>query len=72
MFIAPEVSKEIEMAKKFVFDTLPSEIKSKVVVKSEWWNMDEASSMYKHSRALVAMEPHSCIMALAHGTTMIH
>ena len=34
--------------------------------------MDEASSMYKNSRALVAMEPHSCIMALAHGTPIIH
>ena len=34
--------------------------------------MDEASSMYKHSRVLVAMEPHSCIMALAHGTPIIH
>jgi polysaccharide pyruvyl transferase WcaK-like protein len=72
VFLAPEVNKEIEMAKKFIFDALLLEIQSKVVVKSEWWNMDEASSMYKHSRALVAMEPHSCIMALSHRTPIIH
>jgi polysaccharide pyruvyl transferase WcaK-like protein len=72
VFLAPEVNKEIEMARKFVYDTLPPDIQSKVVLKSEWWNMDEASSMYKHSRTLVAMEPHSCIMALAHRTPIIH
>ena len=72
VFLAPEVYEEMATAKKFLFNQLPSEIRSEVVLKSEWWNMDEASSMYKHSRALVAMEPHSCIMALAHRTPIIH
>lgn len=72
VFLAPEVTKEIKHAKELIYDQLPADIQSHVIHKAEWWNMDEASSMYKHSHSMLAMEPHSCIMALAHGTPAIH
>ena len=72
VLLAPEVEEEIPYAKALLYDRLPADVQEYVVHRKEWWNMDEASSVYKRARALVSMEPHSCIMALAHGTPSIH
>jgi len=72
VLLAPEVEKEIFYAKELLFNKLPEDIKPFVVHKGEWWNMDEACSVYKHSHTLISMEPHSCIMALANKTPIIH
>lgn len=70
--LVPEVEKEIEPAKRMLLDPLPEAIKAKVVHRDHFWNADEAVSFYARAHALVAVEPHSCIMALAHGTPAIH
>jgi polysaccharide pyruvyl transferase WcaK-like protein len=70
--LVPEVEKEIRYAKEYLYDPLPDKIKKKVVHKAEWWNMDEACSFFQKTHTLLALEPHSCIMALAHGTPALH
>lgn len=70
--IVPEVEKEIGPAKQLLFDRLPEDVRGHVIVRDTFWNVDEAVSLYAQSRAIVSMEPHSCIMALAAGTPMIH
>lgn len=70
--LVPEVEKEIAPAKKMLLDPLPEEIRAKVVHRDHFWNADEAVSLYAQAHALVAVEPHSCIMALAHSTPAIH
>lgn len=70
--LVPEVEKEIAFAKANVFDKLPDDVKSQVVLRETWWNSDEAVSLFAQAHALLALEPHSCIMALAHGTPAIH
>jgi polysaccharide pyruvyl transferase WcaK-like protein len=72
VLLAPEVEEEIVYAKRLLYDALPKKIQQNVVHKAEWWNMDEACSVYKQAHSLVAMEPHSCIMALANRVPMIH
>jgi polysaccharide pyruvyl transferase WcaK-like protein len=72
VLLAPEVRKEIEYAKYFIYDQLPEDVLPKVVHRQEWWNMDEACSIYRQSRAIVGLEPHSLIMGLAHGVPVIH
>ncbi len=72
VMLAPEVEKEIVHSKRLLYDRLPSDIQAKVVHKAEWWNMDEASSIYKQAHTVVSMEPHSLIMSLAHRTPVIH
>jgi hypothetical protein len=70
--IAPEVFKEMEYNKKFVYDPLPESLKKHVVNFDEFWNVDEACSFYAHAHTVICHEPHTPIMALAVGTPMMH
>jgi hypothetical protein len=70
--IAPEVYKEMEYNKKFVYDPLPDDLKKHVVNFDEFWNVDEACSFYARANTVICHEPHTPIMALAVGTPMMH
>jgi len=70
--IAPEVYKEMEYNKKFVYDPLPDDLKKHVVNFDEFWNVDEACSFYARAHTVICHEPHTPIMALAMGTPMMH
>lgn len=70
--IAPEVNKEMEYNKKFVYDPLPDALKKQVVNFDEFWNVDEACSFYAQAHTVICHEPHTPIMALAMGTPMMH
>jgi hypothetical protein len=70
--IAPEVYKEMEYNRKFVYDPLPENLKKHVVNFDEFWNVDEACSFYKRAHTVICHEPHTPIMALAVGTPMMH
>jgi len=70
--IAPEVYKEMEYNKKFVYDPLPDDLKKHVVNFDEFWNVDEACSFYARAHTVICHEPHTPIMALTVGTPMMH
>lgn len=70
--IAPEVRKEMEYNKQFVYDPLPDSLKKHVVNFDEFWNVDEACSFYARAHTVICHEPHTPIMALAVGTPMMH
>ncbi len=70
--IAPEVYKEMEYNKKFVYDPLPDDLKKHVVNFDEFWNVDEACSFYARAHTVICHEPHTPIMALAAGTPIMH
>ncbi len=70
--IAPEVYKEMQYNKKFVYDPLPDDLKKHVVNFDDFWNVDEACSFYARAHTVICHEPHTPIMALAVGTPMIH
>ncbi|MEX2215580.1 MAG: polysaccharide pyruvyl transferase family protein [Phycisphaeraceae bacterium] len=70
--IAPEVYKEMQYNKKFIFDPLPDDLKKHVVNFDEFWNVDEACSFYARAHTVICHEPHTPIMALASGTPMMH
>jgi hypothetical protein len=70
--IAPEVHKEMEYNRKFVYDPLPERLKRHVVNFDEFWNADEACSFYARAHTVICHEPHTPIMALAVGTPMMH
>jgi|GEM_PF-328907 len=72
VLLAPEAKKEIEHMKRLVYDPLPGPIKKNVVFKKEYWNMDEACSVFNHAHTLIGMEPHSLIMALPLNVPIIH
>lgn len=70
--IAPEVYKEMEYNKKFIYDPLPDDLKKHVVNFDAFWNVDEACSFYARAHTVICHEPHTPIMALAMGTPMMH
>jgi polysaccharide pyruvyl transferase WcaK-like protein len=70
--IAPEVFKEMEYNKKFIYDPLPDDLKKHVVNFDSFWNVDEACSFYQRAHTVICHEPHTPIMALAMGTPMMH
>jgi polysaccharide pyruvyl transferase WcaK-like protein len=72
VLIAPEVEKEMEHNKRFIYGRLPPEIQSHVVNLEYFWNVDEAASVFARAHTIVCHEPHSPIIALANGTPIIH
>ena len=72
VLIAPEVKKEMGHNKRLIFDPLPAEIQQHVVNLDEFWNADEAASVFARAHTVVCHEPHSPIIALANGTPIIH
>lgn len=72
VLIAPEVHKEMEHNKRFIYDKLPAEIQRHVVNLETFWNADDAASVFARAHTVVCHEPHSPIIALANGTPIIH
>lgn len=72
VLIAPEVEKEIAHNKRLLMDPLPERVREHVVVREQFWNVDEAASVFARARAVVCHEPHSCIIAMANGTPVLH
>ncbi len=63
-----EMTYQIPMAKEVLVDPLPSDVKSKVHWRDTYWLPDEAASIYAHAQAVISVECHSPIIALANGT----
>lgn len=72
VLIAPETIKEIGHNKRLIYDPLPDALKQHVVNLEEFWNSDEAASIFARAHTVVCHEPHSPIIALANGTPILH
>lgn len=72
VLIAPETIKEMGHNKRLIHDPLPPKIQQQVVNLDDFWNADEAASIFARAHTIVCHEPHSPIIALANGTPIIH
>ncbi len=70
--LCPEMTYAVELLRPLLFDPLPEEVKPKVVVRPSYWLTDEAASTYARAAAVVSLEMHSPIIAVANGTPAIH
>jgi polysaccharide pyruvyl transferase WcaK-like protein len=70
--LCPEMTYQVELLKPLLFDPLPDDVKSKVVVRPSYWLTDEAASTYARCAAVVSLEMHSPIIALSGGRPAIH
>jgi polysaccharide pyruvyl transferase WcaK-like protein len=68
----PEMSYGVPLAKSELVDPLPADVRARVVWKDTFWNADEAASVMARARAVVSLDCHSPIIALAAGTPSIH
>ncbi len=68
----PEMSYQIQTAKEQLIDPLPDDVKKRVIWRDTFWLPDEAAAIYARARAVVSVECHSPIIALAAGTPALH
>lgn len=72
VLIAPEVYKEIPHNRRLLLEPLPESVRAHVVQRDRFWNVDEAASVFARAAVVVCHEPHSCIIAMANGTPVLH
>jgi polysaccharide pyruvyl transferase WcaK-like protein len=70
--LCPEMTYQVELLRPLLFDPLPEEIRRRVVVRDAYWLPDEAASTYARAAAVVSLEMHSPIIAVANGTPALH
>ena len=62
VLICPEMTYQVPMGRRYLYEPLSDSIKKKVVLKREYWITSEAESAYSKAKALVSMEMHSPII----------
>lgn len=71
VLICPEMTYQVPMGRRYLYERLPEEIRRKVVLKREYWITDEAQSVYAKAHSLVSMEMHSPIIFITEGKPAI-
>lgn len=70
--LCPEMTYQVDLLRPLLFDPLPDDVKARTVVRPGYWLTDEAASTYRHAAAVVSLEMHSPIIAVANGRPAIH
>ena len=71
VLICPEMTYQVPMGRRYLYDPLPKTIKKRVVLKREYWITDEAQSVYAEAHSLISMEMHSPIIFITAGKPAI-
>ncbi len=71
VLLTPEMTYAVPLLKTLLFDPLPSDVKPYVAYLDRYWLTAEAVSVYARAAAVVSMEQHSPIMAIASGTPAV-
>ena len=69
--VCPEMTYQVQLGKEELIDPLPDDVRPHVVWRNTYWLNDEASSIYRKAFAVISLENHSPILALAQGTPVI-
>lgn len=67
ILICPEDETQMAIGKEMLYDKLPDDVKSRVVLRENYWLTDEAVSVYVRSAGLFGLEMHSPIMCIGNG-----
>ena len=71
VLICPEMTYQVPMGRRYLYEPLPENIKKRVVLKREYWITDEAQTIYAAAHSLVSMEMHSPIIFITAGKPAI-
>lgn len=72
VLVCPEDVSQVAIGKEMFVDKLPDDVKQHVVWRDQYWLTDEALSVYVRSLALLSMDLHSPIMAVANGIPAVY
>jgi len=71
VLLCPEDVSQIQLGRQLIFDSLPDDVKDRVVVRDTFWLPDEALSIYQRSVGLFGNEMHSPIICVGNGVPAI-
>jgi len=71
VLLTPEMTYAVPLLKTLLFDKLPDDVKPHVSYMDRYWVTPEACSVYAKAAAIVSMEQHSPIMAIANGVPAV-
>ena len=71
VLLCPEMTYEVPLLRSLVFDRLPADVQSHVAVLDRYWLTAEACGVYAQAAAVVSLEQHSPIMAIAAGVPAV-
>lgn len=71
VLICPEDMTQMVLSKEMLLDKLPEDVKQRVVWRENFWQPDEALSVYVRSAGLFGSEMHSPIMCIGNGIPAI-
>jgi hypothetical protein len=72
VLLCPEMTYQVELARRAIYNLLPSDVKPHVVCLDRYWLTDEAVSVYRQARMVVSMECHSPILAATVGRSAMY
>lgn len=70
--IVPEMSYAVEVAQTQLAGTFPADVADQVHVLPRFWDLTEAASVYRRAAAVISMECHSPLIALAEGIPALY
>lgn len=70
--IVPEMSYAVELAETRLAGTFPADVAGQVFVLPRFWDLTEAAAVYRRAAAVVSMECHSPLIALAEGIPALY
>jgi hypothetical protein len=69
--LVPEMTYQIDVAREMIYDRLPPPVRERTVLRTVYWLPYEACALYARSAALLSMDNHSPIFALAMGVPTV-
>lgn len=70
--IVPEMTYEVELAQRHLAGRFPADVADRVRILPRFWDLTEAAAVYRQAAAVVSMECHSPLIALAEGTPALY
>ena len=70
--LVPEMTYQVPRLRSLLHDGLPEDVKPQVSAMDRFWLPAEAASVYARAAAVLSLELHSPIMAIAVGTPAVH
>ncbi|MEX1117114.1 MAG: polysaccharide pyruvyl transferase family protein [Akkermansiaceae bacterium] len=71
VLLTPEMTYQVPLLKTLIHDKLPDDVKPHVRYMDRYWLTAEACSVYAQAAAVVSLEQHSPIMAIAAGVPAV-
>ena len=69
--LTPEMTYQVPLLRTLIYDRLPADVRTHVGVVDRYWLTPEACSVYAQAAAVVSLEQHSPIMAIAAGVPAV-